>query len=216
MTFVDQLADDLLVADAVEPVTLERTDTAAPTVVEHALRRAVNTSEADNSGGRYTVSDTVWHFPSAELAEAPRLGDRIVDAQATRWTVIEVASVTLGSRWRCRTRNLAIAIGLDQQVVIERASWKQASDGAPVAMWSVWRINVAARVEPLYAETDDQDARRQTRRRLQVYLADALPLDHNHRIVHGAIGYRIVRSERFDALGHLQTLTVEPIDATEA
>ncbi len=216
MTFIEQLADDFLVADGLEPVTLERTDGAPPTVVAHALRRAVATAEADASGGKYTANDTVWNLPSSELTSPPRLGDRLVDAQGTRWTMIEVDSLTLGSRIRCRARNLALAEGLDQQVNILRASWTQVPDGSPIAAWNLWRVNVAARVQPLAAAAIEEDARTQTRRRVKVYLAEPLPLDHNDRVAHGANVYRIVSCERSEALEHLQTLVVELVETADA
>lgn len=213
MTFAEQLADDVLIADGLAPVTLERADGASPTVIAHALRCAIISAEADTSGGNYVASDTLWHLPANALVEPPRIGDALIDIRATRWTVLEVQLLALGSRWRCRARNLAIAAGLDQLVNIERATWSQAADGSPSAAWSLWRINVAAAVQPLGSQSLDDRQRPQTRRRVQVYLAESLPLDHNHRVVHGSVVYRILDCRRNDTLDHLQTITVEPIDA---
>lgn len=215
MSFTAQLGSDFLSVDGLEAVTIERTDAAPATPIAHALRRATTTAEADNSNGKYTASDLVWHLPTAELPESPRLGDRIVDAQTTGWTVLEVESCTLANRWRCRTRNLAIVAGLSQQITIQRASWSQASDGAPVATWTDWRINVPARVQPVNEMSEDAESRTRARHRLQVYLAEPVMLDHNFRIVDGTAIFRILGSERAELLDQFMTLTVERITPVE-
>jgi len=211
MSFAAQLGDDFLIVDGLESVSLERTDTAPATAIAHAMRRATRTAEADASGGRYTSSDLVWHLPRAELSDSPRLGDRIVDAQENRWTVLEVESCGFGNRWRCRARNLAIVAGLDQQVTIQRACWSQSNDGSPVAEWTDWRLNIAARVQPVSEMAVDAESRTQARQRLQVYLAEPLALDHNFRIVQGTAIYRVLGCERVEALDQLLTLFVEPV-----
>ena len=58
-------------------------------------------AEAEASQGRYTSANVVWHWPVALLIESPRLGDQVVDAAGTVWTVLEVQQATVGTRWRC-------------------------------------------------------------------------------------------------------------------
>ena len=37
--------------------------------------------------GQQLADDLVWHLPVAELPEAPRLGDVILDGAGHRWTI---------------------------------------------------------------------------------------------------------------------------------
>lgn len=212
MSWEAQLGADLLRVDGLQPATLERTDGTPPTTIAHALRRAIRTAEAEASGGKYTTSDTHWHLPSTELADAPRLGDRLIEGNGTAWTVLQVELLALGGSWRCQARNLAIAAGLDQQITIQRAAWTRDSAGAPVATWSDWRVNLAARVHPVAGKAIDAEARTQSRRRVQVFLTEAAPLDHNYRILQGAAVYRVLGYEGTDAIDRLTTLWVEPVE----
>ncbi len=119
-------SDDLSsVADGVETVTLlrrGRTPGDAGTAIAHALRRAITAGEAAMiasgdvrkqvpSGGQQLADDLVWHLPVAELPDAPRLGDVILDGDGRRWTILAVKLATLGVRWRCETRDVGIAVG---------------------------------------------------------------------------------------------------------
>ena len=121
-------------ADGTETVTLlrrGRTPGDAGTVIAHALRRAITAGEAAivntgdvrkqvPSGGQQLADDLVWHLPVAELPDAPRLGDVILDGDGRRWTILTVKRATLGARWRCETRNLAIAVGLDDTISVQK------------------------------------------------------------------------------------------------
>jgi hypothetical protein len=94
----DPSGDLANVVDGLEAVSVTRRGSSASAVVDHALRQAVKTREAQRSQGRYTAGDVVWHLPTAELAEPPRPGDILVDAGGHRWTVLEVAQAALASR----------------------------------------------------------------------------------------------------------------------
>ncbi|MBL9124449.1 MAG: hypothetical protein JNG90_12510 [Planctomycetaceae bacterium] len=211
MSIAQGLGDDLAVVDHWEPVTLERRDGGPATPIVRALRRATATREAAPSDGRYVAAEITWHLPAAELAEEPRVGDRIVDAHGAVWTIVAADLQTLGQRWRCQGRNLAILAGLDQRVTIQQASWTTTADGAPLAAWSDWRVNVAACVQRLASGAEYRDARPLTRYEVRVYLADRIELDHNFRIVQGAAVYRVLGCERVAALDQLLTLVVEPM-----
>lgn len=209
--FEQQAAGDMLVFDGLRPATLRRTDGQAPVAVAHALRRAVRTAELP-AGSGLAASDAYWHLPQTELPSPPRLGDQIVDAAETAWTVLAVDAQVFDGRWRCHARDLSIAAGLDQQVVIQRATWRQAPDGAPLAVWSDWRLHVPASIRPVGGKAVDLEARTQMQHRLRVFLAEPAVLDHNYRIVQGANVYRILGYEAPERLEQLTTLLVEPVD----
>jgi len=192
------------VVDGLAPVTLECRDGSASVAVSRALRRAIRTREAAPSGGWYTASDLVWHLPVAELAEAPRLGDVIIDADGRRWTVLDVQHAVLEGRWRCVTRDLAIVHGLDQHVDIDQALYGKSDDGAAEPTWRPWKTAVPARIQPCQSVTTADQGRIRAETRWTIFFGEDLDLDHTHRI-RGPDGtvYRILavrRAERIDAL----------------
>ena len=60
----------------------------------------------------------------------PRLGDVILDAAGGRWTVLEVKRATLGARWCCSSRDVAIAFGLDDTISVLKATDSRGGCGA--------------------------------------------------------------------------------------
>ena len=132
-------------ADGTEAVTLLRRGSAAGaagTAIAHALRRAITAGEAAivttgdvhkvvPSGGQQLADDLVWHLPVAELPEEPRLGDVILDGDGHRWTILTVKRTTLGARWRCETREVAIAHGLDDTISVLKATPERRTANRP-------------------------------------------------------------------------------------
>ncbi len=197
------LTDDLAMADGLETVTLEARDGSELATIAGALRRAITTAEAAASNGWHQTGDVRWHLPVAALPEAPPLGSRLVDAADGQWTVLAVERATLGTRWACDTRNLALTGGLDERVTIQLAAVSKGEHGEPILAWSDWRTGVAARVQPQSAEATVEHQRRMVRVSHVAYLAEPLELSHLHRIVRGDTNYavlRLRRAERIDAL----------------
>jgi len=212
-TNLDPSADFAQVTDGTQPVTLLRrgqTPGAAGTAVAHALRRAVSVAEAAESDGRYTAGDVTWHLPCGEAAPAPRLGDVILDGSGQRWTILEVRLTTLGSRWRCTARNLAVVYGLDDTIAILEAVYAKGEGGAAEATWRTWKTGIRARIQPLATNLTAQQGARQSVARCQIFVAEELDLGHQHRI-QGPDGtvYRIVAISGAQRLGQLQTIEVE-------
>jgi len=200
----DPSLDLAAVADGLQAVTLVRPGNSAATVVAHALCRTIRTREAQASEGQHTKSDVVWHLPASELPETPRLGDVIVDAQGRRWTVLQVRAATLGSRWRCVARDLAIVHRLDETIRIEKAVYAKGPSGAEEATWHLWRAGLRARIQPAAQEVGDQHERTVTPSAFKIFVAQDVDVDHTCRI-RGPDGkiYRIVgcrKAERIDAL----------------
>jgi hypothetical protein len=211
------------VADGTEAVTLlrrGRTPGDAGTAIAHALRRTVTAGEAAMintgdvrkqvpSGGRQLADDLVWHLPAAELPDAPRLGDIILDGDGRRWTILIVKRATMGARWRCETRDLAIAGGLDDAISVQ----KNVGDAAS-PVWQTWKTGIRARIQPLKMTVDPGDdvAGPSTASRYRVFLEENLPLDHTCRIrgPDGAI-CAILSSTGAEQIGELQVVEVEKI-----
>ena len=217
----DDFAD---VVDGTETVTLKRRGSSAQTIVINALRRAVDTREAmvrnayntwktPASEGRHTASDLTWHLPKAQLGDAPRSGDLIVDGSGQRWTVLDVRLATLETRWQCLTRNLAIAFGLDDTVTILKATYAKGDGGAAESTWNVWKTGVRARIQPAEVDVGTEHQARRTTRRFQVFVEEDVALDHSHRI-QGPDGtiYRIRGTLGTERIDQVQTVDAVQLD----
>lgn len=205
------VANDLAeVADALQAVTLRRRGSDQATTIPHALRGAATRGEVEASDGQVHAADVVWHWPVAELAEAPRLGDLVVDAAGTRWTVLEVGQATVGTRWRCHTRNLLVSAGLDALVTIERAELVKGEAGALEPRWAAEWAGVRARIQPQQAQTRVDHAELRTERHYRITVAEELPVDSTHRVA-AADGstFRIVGWERSQRIDQLPVLLAE-------
>jgi hypothetical protein len=209
----DPGGDFLDVVDGFQPVTLVRPGSSATTAVEHALRRAIRTREAQASQGQYTSGDVIWQIPAAEAPEAPRLGDAIVDASGRRWTILNVRAATRDSRWRCITRDLAIAHRLDEAIRIERATYAKGPSGAEEPTWRLWKSGVRARIQPVGAEVQRRHERTAAVTAYRIFVAEDPELDPHCR-VRGPDGtvYRVIgfhKAERIDALAQIDAERVE-------
>ena len=107
MTFATDIANDYEVFDGTETVTYSNVANGAVSstdaTVPGALRRNVQKSQL---GGELalTPQDLVWHLPVATLTGTPKVGDTITDSGSVVWNMLAVSKDTLGTRWRCITR----------------------------------------------------------------------------------------------------------------
>ena len=214
----DDFAD---VVDGLETVTLRRRGSSTQTVVTHTLRRAVDTREArvrnlyntwksPASSGRHAASDVTWHLPSEQLSDAPRLGDLIIDGDGQRWTILDVQLATLRTRWQCITRDLAVVYGLDDTVIILKATYVKGDGGAAEPSWHPWKTGIRARVQPAEVAVGTEHQARRTTRRVQIFVEEDVALDHTHRI-QGPDGtvYKIHGSTGTQRIDQVQTVDAE-------
>jgi len=215
----DPSDDFTSLADGTETVTLLRhgsTPGEGGTVIAHALRRAITAGQAAivNRGdvrkyvvsfGRYTAAEAVWHLPLAELPETPHLGDVILDGDNQRWTILTVKRATLGARWRCETRNVSVAFGLDDTISVLKAT------GVPDT-WRTWRTGIRARIQPTETKIVADEETPYTTRRYRIFVEEDLELDHTC-CVRGADGtiYTITGAIGAQRIGELQVIEVEVV-----
>ena len=223
MAIFDPTDDLAAIADGTETVTLLRRGSAtgaAGTVIAHALRRAITAGEAAivtsgdvhkvvPSGGQQLADDLVWHLPAAELPEPPRLGDVILDGDDRRWTILIVKRTTLGARWRCETRDVAIAHGLDDTISVLKAT---APGGYGEPTWQTWKTGIRARIQPIATKIDA--ATPSTTTTYRIFVEENLDLDHTCSI-RGADGtiYSITGSTGAERIGELQVIEAEIVDS---
>jgi hypothetical protein len=206
--------DFAAITDGLESVTLLRRETPGGPgeTIARALRRAMGVAEVigDNrrnveSDGRYTAADVSWSLPAAELANPPRLGDVLQDGAGRRWTILDARLVALGDRWRCFTRELSIAFGLEDLIDVLEVDES--------GEWSVVREGVRGRIQPRKTKVVTTDSMQTSVRHCQIILEEPFDLDHTNRLrgPDGAL-YRIVTVAGFTRLGQLQTVDVEKIE----
>jgi hypothetical protein len=212
----DPTDDFETVADGTETVTLLRRGSTLGdngTVIAHALRRGMTANEAAivargdihknvPSDGQHTAFFLAWHLPISELPLEPRLGDAILDGNGQRWTILVVKRVTLGTRWRCETKNVTVAFGLDDTISVLKTS-----DGTT---WRTWRTGIRARIQPLETKIVADADTPYTTRTYRIFTEENLELDHLCRI-RGADGsiYSITRSTGSERIGEMQVIEVE-------
>jgi hypothetical protein len=211
----DPASDFVRVVDGTQRVALRRRGAAAgaeDTTIDRALRSAATSQDIARSNGRYMVGDAVWRLPSAELPASPAAGDVIIDGDGGHWTILEVQSLARGTCWRCASRQVRIAHGLDDIVTILKASVTKGDGGAMVRAWQVWKTGVRARIQPLEAVPRVEGDAQLTASRFRVFLAENAALEHTHRI-QGPDGtiYRITRVANAEQLGEPQTVEVEEV-----
>ncbi|MGW8256755.1 MAG: hypothetical protein ACWGMZ_04645 [Thermoguttaceae bacterium] len=219
----DPTADFSLIADQTETVTLFRrriTPGDAGTTINHALRRAVNVAELAasnrnevrryiNTDGQCLATDVNWHLPTDGLAEPPAIGDVILDGDGRRWTILSLQLIMLRTRWRCFSRDLRVAYGLDDTINILQAEYTKGEGGASEPTWRIWRTGVRARIQPVEVEVDVEHYARQVVESFRIYVQDDLLLDHTYRIqnAQGTV-FQITAITGAQRLGELQTIEV--------
>lgn len=208
-------SDDFDVFDGAENVVIRgpRTTSGAPAaqVSTLALRRAVRVREIDASRGKYAAGDVRWHVPTTDVAVAPALGSTITDGAGRAWTILEVSHETLGSRWRCTARAWEVVAGLNDLVVILRASWSKTSSGVPTAAWGEVRRGVAARIQPVVQRVADDAEPPTFRGTHRCFLAEPVEFAADMRIRHGDALYEVRGVDDAERLERGTTLLLEMV-----
>lgn len=197
------------VVDTLEPITLLRRGSANQTSIGAAWRYADRTAESTPSGGFVTASDVTWQFEWTG-ATPPKVGDRLLDAAGECFTLLGVDRLGGETRYKCESRNLRVAHGLDCRVAIEQAVWEDLGGGPEITGWATILPAVHARIQPERVEVDESTDPVSSVATYRITLEDSPPLtgslllDHNHRIVAGdGAVYRVLEfenAERIDAL----------------
>ncbi len=201
--------DFATVADRLEAVTLVRRG-GGSTAIAAALRRAVTTREAAASDGKYTAADVHWHLAASQLAEPPRLGDRIVDGAGEPWTILETRLTTCGSRFACMSRNLAIAAGLDTLITIRRELVAKGSSGAAERTWEDYRIAIRAKIQEQAVTRAEEHGRQSGVVTAKVFVAEQIPIDGGVQIVaEDGTTYEVTGCEAIDEIGSLFVINAE-------
>jgi hypothetical protein len=173
--------DFAAILDGAEAITIERRDTADAIAVSKAWRFSSDTAEAISGIQDVARNDVVWQFAWNDAVAQPRIGDYIVDAAATKWTILSISELGAKTRLRCAARNLSFVHALLDRVTIQQAT----VDGSGVIIsWTDLETNVPARIQPdrnvLVLSKDEPPT---TSELYRVVLGVQTPLTHLNRIV---------------------------------
>jgi len=102
MNFVPDIAEDCLLVDGTETVTLHA---AGSVVVAGAKRGLLTLEEMEFRQVGLEASDLAWNLPEVNLSGvAPRQGDTIEDSAGVSWTILSAKRSPLSGVWRAVTR----------------------------------------------------------------------------------------------------------------
>lgn len=199
----DPSEDFSAVIDGQEAVTVVRPGSSVVSAGVHALRQGAPRPEGWQQQ-RHAAGDAVWHLPAAELVEPPRPGDVIVDAQGVHWTILDATPALRRGRWRCLTRNLVLAYGLDQFIDLLRGEPFKGAGGAEELVWHVWKTGLRAKIMPDQADLHTKHSGQMATAHFKLLCTDHVPVDPTVRIrgPDGAL-YAITRSEKANTVDTL-------------
>ena len=205
MTIALDISSDLQnIVDGLQAVTVRHAASGASESITGAFARRLKHGEAAPSGGTYTADDVRWHLPAGVLGEPLAPSDEVTDAAGDTWIVQDVRQVGLDARVECVARKLAIAPGPNDTVRLQQASWSKDQAGAPVVAWNDVATELLARIQPHRGTIEVEHNRRQMRVTHEIYLAEPITIDSNHRLVdetgraYKLVGY--AEPERIDRL----------------
>lgn len=183
------IANDLVdVVDNLETVVLKRPGSTTVQTVPLALRSALDTREAAASNGKYTQDDVVWHIPvtvtinEVDSTVTPYVGGQVVTGLLDQYfTILSVTKATIKTRWRCVTRDLAIAAGTNQEVTILRKLTTRGTGGAAeYTETEEVKTGFKARIQTESVTPEVIDGRQSATVRANMYMAEAFDLDSRY------------------------------------
>lgn len=149
------VGDFELIADGLAEHTLIDRE-GVPRVLSKVLRQEIDRKEVWASNGNYRQGDAVFHLSTTECADEPQLGWtlRPSDDVTSDYTILSVVKDTMGDRWECVGRNLAVSEGLTERITILKAGEvvQSASGALKPSTWFAEAVDVIARVQPMQAD----------------------------------------------------------------
>ena len=105
MTLAADIASDMATFDGVETVTLTDVSASTSDTSVTGLRGPLSFRETMLNGpAGLEPGDMAWNLQANTTAIVPAPGDTITDGDSVVWTILSVAKMTLGTRWRCVSR----------------------------------------------------------------------------------------------------------------
>ena len=172
-----------VLVDGTENITLQRRHSLQKLAITSARRQRQITQEATPSAGAAQQTDCTWHFSLPPGEAAPQLGDVLIDGKDTRWTILEVRELTRLGRWKCQTRNLAVAFVCEDRVDIQRPLWEDLGAGPEIVRWIDIGIALPVKIQPISMVPDNNVAPTTAEQTYRIILSEALDLEPGDRFV---------------------------------
>ncbi len=134
MTLTFDIADDLLLVDGLDTLTLKVTGQADVVLSECVVSEPIDVKETEPTGGQVIQTDTLFVWPVARCTQPP-LGSVLVDEDGTYWTILAVRRKQHVDTWEARCRNLSIVTGDDNVATILKAGYGHGNAGEALAVW---------------------------------------------------------------------------------
>lgn len=153
MPLFDPIGDFELVADGLAAATLI-SRAGVETTLQKVLQQEIDRREVFPANGLYRMGDAVFHLSTSEYAAEPEIGAQFRTADSALWTILSVIRDTLGDRWECVARNLAVSEALSERVSIWKMGEieKTATGALRPSMWIQEAADVLARLQETIAE----------------------------------------------------------------
>jgi len=203
---------DFLTLDDLEPLTLRiagQADQAIPGAMDHPP----DFKDPDTAGGQVLEGDRYWVWPIAATPAQPPLGSLLIDGDGASWTILSLTrKKTPQGVWTARTRNLAVAYGLDNLAAVWKAAYSKSPAGEALAAYVALLTDIPARFQPLDTTEQILEDAEWPKTTYHVILGTDIfapnipvePASADYRLVDSAgRHFRIVkytRAERIDAL----------------
>lgn len=198
------LGDLAAVAEGAESATLVRRAGGGDATPTAAVRIAMSVAEAAPSGGAVIRADADWLVELPAGGVPIEVGDVLRDAAGERWTVLAVRYVAALNRFRCSTRNLRVAFGLNDRVDVLHPQWLDSGGGPEIVGWDYVVAAQPVRLQPLAATLDESVSPPVAVARFTATFAELLPIEPGDRLAtddgERYVVERIEQAERMDAL----------------
>jgi hypothetical protein len=147
MGFQYDFSADFLTLDNLQPLTLRITGQADQPIAS-AQDHPADTTDPDRAGGQVKQGDRYWVWPIANTPVQPPLGSLLIDQDGNNWTILSLTKKqTPQGVWTARTRNLAVANGLNNVAQVWKATYAKSPAGEalgvtePKGNWPSWPIS---------------------------------------------------------------------------
>ena len=205
---LDVTTDMELLVDGTENITLQHRHSLQKLAISSARRQRQITQEATPSAGDAQQTDCTWHFSLLPSEAAPQLGDVLIDGKAMHWTILEVRELTSLGRWKCQTRNLAVAFGCEDRVDIQRPVWEDLGSGPEIVRWIDVGTSLPVKIQPISLVPDNNVAPTTAEQTYRIILSETLDLEPGDRFV-GETG------ETYTLQSYIQTERLEVLPIAE-
>lgn len=129
------------VVDTLESLTIRRVGCVA-SLSTSGWRYSESTTQLAGFGGAVTATETIWQVPATSASLDPSVGDRVIDADSTCSTIIEVDPQRGATRKRLTSRRISIRHRDADWYDLEEPVWDTQQSPHAVVGWRMKRAAI--------------------------------------------------------------------------